>query len=80
MARIKGPDIASLDERMQRNFAKQQEQYGQLLESQHIAAHCPPILDAMRSMFGALHKSGQLEAGLRNLLNHHVAIINHCPF
>ena len=80
MTRIKGPEIKTLDERLQRNFAKQEEQYGQLLDSQHIAAHCPPILDALRGMFGGLHKSGQLDPGLRNLLNRHVALINHCPF
>lgn len=80
MPRIKGPDISKMDERMQRIFARQTEQYGAPLGGQYMAAHCPEIFNAMRGMFGGLHKSGLLEASLKNLLNRHVAIINKCPY
>ncbi|MCB1215844.1 hypothetical protein KDL44_00510 [bacterium] len=80
MARIKGPDIDKLDTRLQRIFEAQAQQYGQPLTGQHIAAHSPEVFNGMRGMFGALHKSGLLEPALRNLLNRHVALINHCPY
>lgn len=80
MARIKGPDIEKLDTRLKRIFEKQTEQYGKPLTGQYLAAHCPEIFNGMRGMFGALYKSGLLEPSLRNLLNRHVALINHCPY
>ncbi len=80
MARIKGPDIDKLDTRLKRIFEKQAEHYGQPLTGQLLAAHAPEIFNGMRGMFGALHKSGLLEASLRNLLNRHVALINKCPY
>ena len=80
MARIKGPDIDKLDTRLKKIFEAQAGQYGQPLTGQFIAAHSPEIFNGMRGMYGALHKSGLLEPALRNLLNRHVALINHCPY
>ena len=61
-------------------LARQTEQWGGPLAPTLVLAHCPPLVRASAGFSVALEKSGQLPAGLRDLVCLRVAQIVGCPF
>lgn len=61
-------------------FQADRGQYGDVLNTTRIYAHCPGISPALRGLRAALDASGLVRADLVSLARMRVAQINGCPF
>ncbi len=80
MSRIPPIHPAAAPPELQGFFAEQTEQWGAPLGPTLVMAHCPPLVRGARGLGIALEKSGQLPAGLRDLVSLRVAQLIGCPF
>ncbi len=78
--RIPPIDPAAAPPEIREVLARQQEQWGAMLASTLVLAHCPPLVRASAGLSVALEKSGQLPAELRDLVCLRVAQLVGCPF
>ena len=62
------------------HFQRDRAAFGTVLNSTGLYAHCPPILDAAKSLGAAVEQSGRLPRQLRCLLNVRAAAMVGCPF
>ena len=61
-------------------FSQEKEMFGDLLNPTKIAAHCPPILKALKQLYASFYESGLVPPGLHCLVYARVATMNGCPF
>jgi alkylhydroperoxidase family enzyme len=80
MPRVREIEDDGGDPILKKEFAKERELLGDVLNTTKIMAHCPPILRAVKALGAAISKSGQLPKGLVALVSLRVASINSCPF
>jgi alkylhydroperoxidase family enzyme len=80
MPRVREIEDDSGDPILKKEFAKEREIFGDVLNTTKIMAHCPPILHAVKALGAAIAQSRQLPKGLVPLVSLHVASINGCPF
>ncbi|BCJ85057.1 carboxymuconolactone decarboxylase family protein [Effusibacillus dendaii] len=80
MTRIPGVTPEQAEGFVREVFEKQLAQFGEVLENHKLYARRPSIFKAVRGMWGALDKSGLIDAPLQTLINIRVASINECPF
>jgi alkylhydroperoxidase family enzyme len=80
MPRVREIEDDGGDPILKKEFAKEREVFGDLLNTTKIMAHCPPILRAAKALGASIAKSGQLSKGLVPLVSLRVASINGCPF
>ena len=65
---------------LKKEFTKEREALGDLLNTTKVMAHCPPILRAVQALGASIGQSGKLPKGLVPLISLRVASINGCPF
>ena len=65
---------------LSRLFAKERETNGELFNTTKVLAHCPPILEAAKRLYGSFEKSALVAPNLHALVYVRVATINGCPF
>ena len=80
MPRVKEITDDGGDTILKAEFAKEREQFGDVLYPTRVMAHCPPILRAAKQFYAAFDLSGQLPMALLALVYVRVASINGCPF
>jgi alkylhydroperoxidase family enzyme len=80
MPRISEITQAGADPALQAIFDKERSAYGEPLNPSKVMAHCPPLLQAAKSLTAAIEQSGLLPATLAPLVYLRVATINGCPF
>lgn len=80
MSRVPPVDPEAAAPEVQEVFARQVAQWGAPLEPTRVLAHCPPLVRGAAGLGIALEKSGQLPAGLRDLVSLRVAQLIGCPF
>ena len=80
MPRVSEIDDPGSDPVLQEIFAKEQERFGQALNTTKVQAHRPGILQAAKRLATAVEQSGLLGPELRALVYLRVALINGCPF
>ena len=80
MPRISEIENAGSDPALQTIFDTERAEYGELLNSTKVMAHCPPILQAVKMLSASIMQSGQLPKTLAPLVYLRVATINGCPF
>ena len=78
--RIPPVDPAETPPEVREVFGRQTEQWGAPLAPTLVMAHCPPLVRAAAGLSQALERSGQLPAGLRDLVCLRVAQLIGCPF
>jgi alkylhydroperoxidase family enzyme len=78
--RIPPVDPAGAPPEVREVFGRQTEQWGAPLAPTLVMAHCPPLVRASAGLSAALERSGQLPAGLRDLVCLRVAQLIGCPF
>lgn len=61
-------------------WAREQEAFGDVLNTTRVQAHTPVILKAAKQLSAAVERSGLLPSQLRSLVYLRVALINGCPF
>lgn len=80
MPRIREIADAGGDPILEKEFAEERERFGDLLNPTKVAAHCPPILKALKALYASFYESAQIPPALHALVNARVASINGCPF
>jgi len=80
MARIRPLKEEDVSPASRVHFQRDRAGFGTILNSTGIYAHCPPILDAAKSLGAAIEQSGRLPRQLRCLLNVKAASLVGCPF
>jgi alkylhydroperoxidase family enzyme len=80
MPRVREIEDDGGDPILKKEFAREREVFGDLLNTTKIMAHSPPILRAVKALGASIAKSGQLSKGLVPLVSLRVASINGCPF
>ena len=80
MPRVREIEDDGGDPILKKEFAREREVFGDVLNTTKILAHCPPILRAAKALGAAVAKSGKLPKGLVPLVSLRVASINGCPF
>ena len=80
MPRVREIEDDGGDPILKKEFAREREVFGDVLNTTKIMAHCPPILRAAKALGAAVTKSGKLPKGLVPLVSLRVASINGCPF
>ena len=80
MPRIREITEAGGDPILERAFSQEREMFGDVLNPTKVAAHCPPILEALKALYASFYESGRLAPALHALVNARVAGINGCPF
>ena len=65
---------------LEKVFAEEREMFGEVLNPTKIAAHCPPILRALKGLYASFYESRQISPALHALVNTRVAGLNGCPF
>ena len=65
---------------LERVFAREREIFGDILNPTKLAAHCPPILQALSGLYASFYESGRIAPALHALVYARVAAINGCPF
>jgi len=61
-------------------FERERSNFGEVLNTTKVMAHCPPILQAAKDLGAAIERSGLLPDSLRPLVYLRVATLNGCPF
>ncbi|MEM7467826.1 MAG: hypothetical protein AAF387_13215, partial [Pseudomonadota bacterium] len=61
-------------------FAAEKDMFGDVLNPTKIAAHCPPILKALKTLYASFYESGLVSPALHCLAYARVASMNGCPF
>ncbi len=67
-------------ELLERLFSEEKEMFGDVLNPTKIAAHCPPILNALKQLYASFYESGLVPPALHCLVYAKVASMNGCPF
>lgn len=80
MPRVSEITDPGASEALQTIFAKEEELFGELLNTTKIMAHCPPVLRAAKQLSASIEQSGLLPKSLPALVYLRVATINGCPF
>ncbi len=80
MPRIREINEANGDPILAKVFAEEREMFGDVLNPTKLAAHCPPILKALKGLYASFYESGRVPPALHALVNARVAAINGCPF
>jgi alkylhydroperoxidase family enzyme len=80
MPRVREIEEDGGDPILKKEFAKERELFGDVLNTTKVMAHCPPILRAAKALGASIAKSGKLPKGLVPLVSLRVASINGCPF
>ena len=80
MPRISEITDAGDNSDLQKMFDDEKKMFGDILNPTKIAAHCPPILKALKQLYASFYESAELPPGLHSLINARVASLNGCPF
>ena len=80
MPRVREIEDDGGDPILKKEFTKERELFGDMLNTTKVMAHCPPILRAAKALGASIAKSGKLPRGLVPLVSLWVASINGCPF
>ncbi len=80
MPRLREITKAEGDPILERVFGEEREMFGDILNPTKLAAHCPPILAALKGLYASFYESGRIPPALHALVNARVAAINGCPF
>ncbi len=80
MPRVREIDDPAGDPTVEKVFAEEREMFGDVLNPTKIAAHCPPILKALKGLYASFYESAKVPAGLHALVYARVAALNGCPF
>ena len=80
MPRVREIEEDGGDPILKKEFAREREVFGDVLNTTKVMAHCPPILRAAKALGASIAKSGKLPRGLVPLVSLWVASINGCPF
>lgn len=65
---------------LERLFREEKDTFGGLLNPTKIAAHCPPVLNALKQLYASFYESGLVPPALHCLVYAKVASMNGCPF
>ncbi|MGR8948729.1 MAG: hypothetical protein ACU84Q_11820 [Gammaproteobacteria bacterium] len=80
MPRISEINDPSGNEMLEQMFADEKEMFGAVLNPTKIAAHCPPVLKALKQLYASFYESGLVPPALHCLVYSRVANMNGCPF
>ena len=80
MPRIKEITDPDGDPLLAKLFAEEREMFGDVLNPTKIAAHCPPVLAALKQLYASFYESGLVPPALHALVYARVASMNGCPF
>jgi alkylhydroperoxidase family enzyme len=80
MPRVREIEEPGDDPILKEIWAKEQEAFGQILNTSKVQAHTPGILKAAKQLTAAVERSNLLPPQLRSLVYLRVALINGCPF
>ena len=80
MARIAEVNLERVDRYVKDVLEAQKKTWGAPLLNHLLYARRPSIFRGARAMWAGIDASGLIDAGLRSLINRHVASINHCEF
>ncbi|MGI9520227.1 MAG: hypothetical protein ACR2PG_01145 [Hyphomicrobiaceae bacterium] len=80
MSRIREVADAEDDPVLTEVFDLERSNFGGVLNTSKVLAHCPQILQAAKKLGAAIERSDLLPSSLRSLVYLRVAILNGCPF
>ena len=61
-------------------FEQERQMFGDVLNPTKVVAHCPPVLQALKSLYASFYESGLVPPALHCLVYARVATLNGCPF
>ena len=80
MPRISEVTEADDDPVLEAIFEQERKMFGDVLNPTKIAAHCPPVLKALKDLYASFYESGLVPPALHCLVYARVAMLNGCPF
>lgn len=80
MSRVPGVDLEKAQGYVKKVLEAQRQVWGAPLANHLVYAHRPELFRAVRGMWAALDKGGQLGEVLVSLVNRRVASLNGCEF
>ena len=80
MPRVSEITEANGDPLLEKLLSEEKDMFGDLLNPTKIAAHCPPVLSALKQLYASFYESGLVPPALHCLVYAKVASMNGCPF